>query len=113
MIEDPKDPLVRNIQPTLTSGRKFKTSEAVEEARRGLAMREVMGHTQTTRQGLGMTSMRWYSQTKGKERRDMVIDEIKKKEQSARYTKAVQQPMQGQWTNWDDALQRSLSWSDI
>ena len=113
MLEDSKDPLVRNIQPTLRSGRKFKTSEAVEEARRGLAMREVMGHTQTTRQGLGMTSMRWYSQTKGKERRDMVIDEIKKKEQSARYTKAVQQPMQGQWTNWDDALQRSLSWSDI
>ncbi|GFR89973.1 guanylate cyclase [Elysia marginata] len=26
---------------------------------------------------------------------------------------AVQQPEQGQWTNWDSAIQRSLTWKDI
>ncbi|GFO10259.1 polyprotein [Plakobranchus ocellatus] len=25
----------------------------------------------------------------------------------------VQQPQQGQWTNWDTAIQRSLTWNDI
>ncbi|GFN98801.1 polyprotein [Plakobranchus ocellatus] len=33
------------------------------------------------------------------------------KEDSARVQKAVQQ--QGQWTNWDTAIQRSLTWNDI
>ncbi|GFO24226.1 reverse transcriptase [Plakobranchus ocellatus] len=51
--------------------------------------------------------------TEGKEKRDMVIDEIRNKEDSIRVQKAVQQPQQGQWTNWDTAIQRSLTWNDI
>ncbi|GFN76606.1 polyprotein [Plakobranchus ocellatus] len=43
----------------------------------------------------------------------MIIDEIRNKEDSTRVQKAVQQPQQGQWTNWDTAIQRSLTWSDI
>ncbi|GFN94045.1 reverse transcriptase [Plakobranchus ocellatus] len=49
----------------------------------------------------------------GKEKRDMIIDEIRNKEDSTRVQKAVQQPQQGQWTNWDIAIQRSLTWNDI
>ena len=33
--------------------------------------------------------------------------------ENARITKAVQQGQQGQWTAWDEALQRSVSWNDI
>ncbi|GFO36624.1 reverse transcriptase [Plakobranchus ocellatus] len=51
--------------------------------------------------------------TEGKEKRDMIIDEIKNKEDSTRVQKAVQQPQQSQWTNWDTAIQRSLTWNDI
>ncbi|GFN82205.1 reverse transcriptase [Plakobranchus ocellatus] len=43
----------------------------------------------------------------------MIIDEIRNKEHSTRVQKAVQQPQQGQWTNWDTAIQRSLTWNDI
>ncbi|GFO50090.1 reverse transcriptase [Plakobranchus ocellatus] len=43
----------------------------------------------------------------------MIIDEIRNKEDSTRVQKAVQQPQQGQWTNWDTAIQRSLTWNDI
>ncbi|GFO03911.1 reverse transcriptase [Plakobranchus ocellatus] len=41
--------------------------------------------------------------TEGKEKRDMIIDEIRNKEDSIRAQKAVQQPQQGQWTNRDTA----------
>ncbi|GFO00946.1 reverse transcriptase [Plakobranchus ocellatus] len=41
-------------------------------------------------------------QKQGKEKRDKIIDEIRNKEDSKRVQKAVQQPQQGQWTNWDD-----------
>ncbi|GFN91316.1 reverse transcriptase [Plakobranchus ocellatus] len=50
---------------------------------------------------------------KAREKRDMIIDEIRNKEDSTRVQKAVQQPQQGQRTNWDTAIQRSLTWNDI
>ncbi|GFR81294.1 reverse transcriptase [Elysia marginata] len=43
----------------------------------------------------------------------MVIDEVRQREDVRRIQKAVQQPQQGQWTNWDSAIQRSLTWKDI
>ena len=43
----------------------------------------------------------------------MVINEIRLNEFSRRAQKAVQQPLQGKWTNWDNALQKSLTWNDI
>ena len=43
----------------------------------------------------------------------MIIGEIRHMEDEKRIQKAVQQPQQGQWTSWDNALQRSLTWNDI
>ena len=43
----------------------------------------------------------------------MVINEIRMNEDSRRVQKAVQQPQQGQWTIWDNALQISLTWNNI
>ncbi|GFN79041.1 reverse transcriptase [Plakobranchus ocellatus] len=44
---------------------------------------------------------------------DMIIDEIRNKEDSTRVQKAVQQPPQGHWTIWGTAIQRSLTWNDV
>ncbi|GFO40445.1 reverse transcriptase [Plakobranchus ocellatus] len=43
----------------------------------------------------------------------MIIDEIRNKENSTRVQKAAQKFQQGQWTNWDTAIQKSLTWNDI
>ncbi|GFR84960.1 polyprotein [Elysia marginata] len=43
----------------------------------------------------------------------MIIDEVRQKEDFRRTQKAVQQSLQGQWANWDSAIQRSLTWKDI
>ncbi|GFS07847.1 reverse transcriptase [Elysia marginata] len=43
----------------------------------------------------------------------MVIDEVRQREDVRRIQKAVQQSQHGQWTNWDFAMQRSLTWKDI
>ena len=48
-----------------------------------------------------------------KEKRDMVTNEIRLNEDSRRVQKTVQQTQQGQWTNWDNALHKSLTWKDI
>ncbi|KAK3757375.1 hypothetical protein RRG08_058232 [Elysia crispata] len=49
-------------------------------------------------QGLGSSTAKWWSKAEGKEKRDMVINEIRLNEDSRRVQKAVQQPQQGQWT---------------
>ncbi|GFN97209.1 reverse transcriptase [Plakobranchus ocellatus] len=41
---------------------------------------------------------------KARKKRDMIIDEIRNKGDSTRVQKAVQQPQQGQWTNWDTEI---------
>ena len=85
----------------------------MESAKESLKIREIIGHTQTNRLGLGATKMEWWSKTKGKAKRDMVIQEIRDKKDQSRVQKAVQQSQQGQWIAWESALQRSLSWNDL
>ncbi|GFO21235.1 reverse transcriptase [Plakobranchus ocellatus] len=113
MLEESDDPVVKTVQASLKTGRKWKVTEAADEAKECLKMKEVIGQTQTDRRGLGSTTVKWWSKTEGKEKRDMIIDEIRNKEDSTQVQKAVQHPQQGQWTNWDTALQRSLTWNDI
>ena len=43
----------------------------------------------------------------------MVINGIRLNEDSRRVQKAVQQPQQGQWANWDNAPQKSLTSNEI
>ena len=113
MLEDSEDPIVKTVQPTIKTGRKWKVVEAVDEAKECLKIKEVIGQTQIDRKGLGSSTAKWLSKAEGKEKRDMVINEIRLNEDSRRVQKAVQQPQQGQWTNWDNALQKSLTWNEI
>ena len=39
--------------------------------------------------------------------------EIRNEEDNKRLIKGVQQSQQGQWTSWEEALQRSITWNDI
>ena len=98
MLEDSEDPIVKTVQPTIKTGRKWKVVEAVDEAK-CLKIKEVIGQTQTDRKGLGSSTAKWWSKAEGKEKRDMVINEIRLNEDFRRVQKAVQQPQQGQWTN--------------
>ena len=100
MLEDSEDPVVKTVQPTIKTGRKWKVVEAVHEAKECLKIKEVIGQTQTDRKWLGSSTAKWWSKAEGKEKREMVINEIRLNEDSRRVQKAVQQPQQGQWTNW-------------
>ncbi|GFO49360.1 reverse transcriptase [Plakobranchus ocellatus] len=74
-LEESDDPVLKTVQPSLKTGRKWKVTEAVDEAK----MKEVIGQTQTDRRDLGSTTAKWWSKTEGKEKRDMIIDEIRNK----------------------------------
>ncbi|KAK3787558.1 hypothetical protein RRG08_042099 [Elysia crispata] len=87
--------------------------QAVDEAKESLKIKEVIGQTHTDRKWLGSSIAKWWSKAEGEEKRDVVINETRLNEDSRRIQKAVQQSQQGQWTNWDNALQKSLTRNEI
>ncbi|GFO48992.1 reverse transcriptase [Plakobranchus ocellatus] len=50
MFEDSEHPAMRSIQPQLKTGRKWRVDEAMNQAKKGLKIKEITGLTQT--QGL-------------------------------------------------------------
>ena len=49
MLEDSEDPVVKTVQPTIMTGRKWKVVEAVDEAKECLKIKKVIGQTQIDR----------------------------------------------------------------
>ena len=66
MLEDSEDPVVKTVQPTIKTGRKWKVVETVDEAKMCLQIKEVIGQTQTIRKELGSSRAKWWSNQKGK-----------------------------------------------
>ena len=113
MLEDSEDLVVKTVQSSIKRGRKWKVVETTYQAKEFLKIKEVIGQTQNDRKGLGSSVSKWWSKAEGREKRDIIINEIRLNEDSRRVQKAVQQPQQGQWTNWHNALQKSLTRNDI
>ena len=87
MLEYSENPFV---QPAIKTGRKWKVVEVVDEAKECLKIKEVIGQTQTDREGLGSSTAKWWSNAEEKEKRDIVINAIRFNEDSRRVQKAVQ-----------------------
>ena len=53
MLKDSEDPVVKTVQPTIKTGRKWKVVEATDDAKECVKIKKVIGQTQTDRYGLG------------------------------------------------------------
>ena len=54
MLSDFCDPLVKNAQPSVITGRKWKAKIAVENAESALWMKEIIGTLANGKAGLGL-----------------------------------------------------------
>ena len=43
----------------------------------------------------------------------MVIQDVRREVDNKKFLKGLQQSQQGQWTNWEETLQNSITWKDI
>jgi len=102
MLRYSRDPHVREIDTKVKSGRKWKASQAVDQAIETAKLKEVIGATQTGKQGFGYGKEKrvWWSKGSDKEKTEMVIHEIRQQSEELRVQEAVQQRQQGQWTTW-------------
>ena len=98
MLRDSPDEIVRHVNPEVKSGTKWSAHNAVEQAEGSLKIKDIIGATQTGRQGLGITTHRWFSDASTTERRRMVTDEIRAFEEEKRTAIAAGQAKQCAWT---------------
>ena len=113
MLRDSPDEVVRHVNPEVRSGTKWSAHRAVEEAEGSLKIKDIIGATQTGRQGLGSTTHRWFSEASTTERRRMITDEVRVFEEEKRTAIAAGQAKQCAWTKWTEVESRKLSWSRL
>ena len=76
MLRDSHDPLMKNGQPSVITGRKWKVKIAVENAESALWMKKIIGTVANGKAGLGRHPLRWWSKESTANRRKMVSEEI-------------------------------------
>lgn len=113
-LKDSKDLTISTTAPPLATGRKWTTSNALQNAVSALRHKDIMGHVQSGRGGLGLSvgNPTWHKASKA-ERRKMVVEEIRHQEEVDRTTKAVSLAKQGQWMKWEELERRQLSWREL
>ena len=65
MLEVSEDPVVKTVQPTIKTGRKYKVGEAVDQTKECLKIIEVIRQTQTDCKGLESSTAKWWSKAEG------------------------------------------------
>ena len=113
MLRDSRDPLVKNTQPSVMNGQKWKGKIAVEDAESALKMKEIIGTVTNWRAGLGIHSERWWSQECTINKRKMILEEIHHLEEVTRIATAVGQRKQGASTKWESAKDRAIAWGNL
>ena len=75
-------------------------------------MKEIIGTVANGKAGLGLHSQRWWFKESTANRRKMVSEEIHL-EEVKRFATAVGQRKQGEWTKWESAKDRAVTWRDL
>ena len=113
MLRDSCDPLVKNAQPSVITGRKWKAKIAVENAESNLRMKEIIGTVANGKAGLGLHLQHWWSKESTLNKRKMVLEEIHDLEEVRCFATAVGQRKQGAWIKWESAKDRAVPWRDL
>ena len=100
LLAGSKDMVVSKVVPNPTKGRKCNTRTAAQEAEATLRHTEIVGNVQIGRGGLGLGlgKLVW-SRAGPREKRKLVVEQVRRQEEMLRGIKAVAQAKQGQWLN--------------
>ena len=107
MLAGSKDAVVSKVLPNPTKEKKWNPRMAAQEAEATLRLTEIVGNVQIGRGGLGL------GQAGSKEKRKLVVEQVRRQEEMLRGTKAVAQAKQGQWLNWEGVEKKKLSWKEL
>ena len=113
-LKESKDNMVSQAGITMNTARKWDVSEAVSQAKSRLEHKEIVGMVCVGKQGIGYNgSQQWWSKAKRKDKRDMLVQEIRNTEEEQRHTKAISMQSQGAWMKWEEVLPKKITWSEL
>ncbi|XP_050957201.1 uncharacterized protein LOC127158092 [Labeo rohita] len=113
MYRDSSDKKVASAGILVKTGRKWKAQEAVNRAEARLQHSVLVGNSAVGRAGLGSFPKPRYDKARGREKRQMVQDEVRAEVEEDRRIKMVAMYQQGAWTRWEHAEQRKVTWSEL
>lgn len=108
-----RDPKVSQAGIEVRTGRKWRALEAVDQAESRLRHRALVGSMAVGRAGLGSIPTSDYSKARGKETRDLVQKEVRAGVEELPAYQMVGMRKQGAWTNWEQAVDRKVTWSEL
>ncbi|XP_069366366.1 uncharacterized protein [Paralichthys olivaceus] len=113
MYRDSTDVRVATAGILVKTGRKWQAQEAITRAEARLRHKMLVGSVARGRAGLGSFPKPRYDQARGKEKRQLVQDEIRVEEEEDRYSRMVGMSKQGAWTRWEHAETRKITWTEM
>lgn len=113
MLDDSKDPCVNSANIQIDCGRKWKASEAVNNAKQRLMHKDLVGTVARGREGLGWSPRQsWYG-ANTKQRRQLVEGELQSMQEEQRVVRAASMSKQGSWLNWESIPAKKTTWKDL
>ena len=100
-LTNSKDRCISGAKIIIDGGRKVSTPKEVEEAEGKLRMKDMTGRGNIGHEGLGLRKTQYYHKSSEKEQRDMIVNEIRNKEEERRRVKIIGQGQQGAMTRWE------------
>ncbi|XP_053183947.1 LOW QUALITY PROTEIN: uncharacterized protein LOC128367182 [Scomber japonicus] len=113
VYRDSKDSRVAAAGIVVRTGRKWKAQEGLELAESRLRHKALLGTVASGRAGLGAIPQPRHDKAQGKDRRHLVLKEVRAGVEEVRTSRMVGMRQQGAWTRWEGALERKLTWNDI
>ncbi|XP_078685568.1 uncharacterized protein LOC144918575 [Branchiostoma floridae x Branchiostoma belcheri] len=113
-LQESKDTSVKSAYREPKTGRKWKVGEVLSQAVSRLKHRDIVGAVQHGMSGLGwgVRTQRW-ERANPRERKQLIVEEVKRMVEEERKVSAVRQSQQGAWVNWEGAVDRKVTWNDL
>ncbi|XP_061896833.1 uncharacterized protein LOC133645919 [Entelurus aequoreus] len=113
MYRDSADVKVASAGIVVKTGRKWQAQEAVSRAEARLRHKTLLGTVARGRAGLGSFPKPRWDRARGKEKRQLVQEEIRAEVEEERCCRMVSMSKQGAWTRWEHAEPRKLTWAEL
>ena len=112
LLQESADPYVSEAKVSLKSGN-WSASEDVEEAKKRLNFKQILGYHQCHRTGFGSISIPEVPPKHSYAYRKLLTSMVEEADEEKYQAKAVLLSVQGQWTKWCSYVRMDISWKTL
>ena len=111
-LQHSRDPLITSSTPVLDTGSTWDVQKSVKGAKGALYFKNMLGHTQNGKAGLGFIPVAPTPLPGTKEYRKAVADAVAEEHDHALVIPAYDKPLQHSWLAWSSYIQNDLRWKN-